>query len=78
MEVIFVSSDKCQSDMINYMKESHADWLAIPFGSPVAQSLSSQFGVRGIPAVKVVARDGSIISAEGRQEVMAMGELSLL
>ena len=74
MEVIFVSSDRTQSDMMDYMRESHADWLAVPFGSPGAQALSSQFGVRGIPALKVVGRDGSIISAEGREEVMAMGE----
>ena len=69
-----MSSDRSQADMMDYMKESHADWLAVPFGSPCAQALSSQFGVRGIPALKVVGMDGSIISAEGRQEVMAMGE----
>eukprot|EP00092_Neocalanus_flemingeri_P102935 GFUD01131671.1.p1 GENE.GFUD01131671.1~~GFUD01131671.1.p1 ORF type:complete len:772 (+),score=293.82 GFUD01131671.1:35-2350(+) len=73
VEVIFVSSDRSQTDMTDYMKESHADWLAVPFGSPCVQALSSQLGVRGIPALKVVGRDGSIISDEGRQEVMAMG-----
>ena len=74
MEVIFVSSDRSQADMISYMSESHADWLAIPFGSPSVQTLSAHFGVRGIPALIVVGRDGSIISRDGRQEVMDMGE----
>jgi len=73
VEVIFVSSDRSQEDMANYMKESHADWLAVPFGSPANQVLSSHFGVRGIPAVKVVGRDGTTISAEGRQEVISLG-----
>ena len=77
VELIFVSSDRSQADMLDYMGESHADWLAVPFGSPAVQALSSHFGVRGIPALKVVGRDGTIISAEGRQEVMSLGQYSL-
>lgn len=73
VEVIFVSSDRSQADMMEYMKESQADWLAVPFGSPASQLLSSHFGVRGIPAVKVVGRDGTMISEDGRQEVTSLG-----
>ena len=70
-----MSSDRSQADMMAYMRDSHADWLAIPFGSPAVQALSSHFGVRGIPALVVVGRDGSTISQEGRQEVMSLGEI---
>ena len=41
---------RSQADMMEHMKESHADWLAVPFGS----SASQLFRVRGIPAVRVV------------------------
>ena len=34
-------------------QEAHGDWLAIAHGDPVCQALSSRFGVRGIPALKV-------------------------
>ena len=66
-----MSSDRSQADMMDYMRNTHADWLAIPFGSPAVQALSSHFGVRGIPALVVVGRDGAVI----RQEVMALGEV---
>ena len=29
------------------------DWLAVPFGDPLLDQLSTRFGVRGIPALKV-------------------------
>jgi len=58
------------------MKESHADWLAVPFGSSASQLLSSHFGVRGIPAVRVVGRNGSMISEDGRQEIFSLGASS--
>jgi len=41
---------RLSGDMMEHMKESHADWLAVPFGS----SASQLFRVRGIPAVRVV------------------------
>lgn len=36
VECIFVSSDRSENDMIQYMEESHADWLAIPWGTQLA------------------------------------------
>jgi nucleoredoxin len=36
-EIIFVSSDRSEADMINYMKEAHGDWYACRFGSPEVQ-----------------------------------------
>lgn len=36
LECIFVSSDRSENDMLQYMNESHGDWLAIPWESPVA------------------------------------------
>ncbi len=36
-----------------FLKESHGNWYALPYGDPTAQLLSSQFSVRGIPALKV-------------------------
>lgn len=76
VEVIFVSSDRTEEALLSYMKEAHGDWLAVPHDDPLVQSLSSKFGVRGIPALKVVGIDGSEISKEGREEVMSLGAAS--
>ena len=75
VEVIFVSRDRSEAEMTSYMRDSHADWLAIPYNSPGVQALVTHFGVRGIPALKVVGKDGSVISEEGRQEVMSLGTI---
>jgi len=74
VEVVFVSSDRSEAAQQEYMKEAHGDWLAVPFGDPLVDQLSSRFSVRGIPALKVVGRDGSEISANARDEVMAIGK----
>ena len=42
-----------QDQQYSHQQESHGDWLAIPHGDPVCQTLSTRFGVRGIPALKV-------------------------
>ena len=74
VEVIFVSSDRSEQEMRSYLSESHANWYALPHGAPEGQALSGQFGVRGIPALVVVAGDGSVISKDGRQEISSLGQ----
>jgi len=73
VEVVFVSSDRNEAQQQEYMREAHGDWLAVPWGDPLVDSLSSRFGVRGIPALKVVGIDGSDICLEGKEEVTAVG-----
>ena len=36
IEILFVSSDRSENDMRQYMNESHGNWLAIPWGSQLA------------------------------------------
>lgn len=38
-EIVFVSFDRSEQDLSNYLKESHGDWLYVPFGSPHIQSV---------------------------------------
>ena len=73
VEVVFVSSDRSQADMNTYMQESHGDWLALAHGSPEVSVLSGMFGVRGIPALVVVTREGELVARDGRQDVMSLG-----
>lgn len=73
VEVIFVSSDRSAADFQSYMREAHGDWLAVPYGDPLCQTLSSRFGVRGIPSLQVIGIDGSKISQDGRQDISSLG-----
>jgi len=73
IEIIFVSSDRTEQEFLSYMKESHGNWFGLVPGSPISQHLSSHFSVRGIPALKVIGLDGSVISEDGRQDVLSLG-----
>jgi len=77
VEVIFVSSDRSASEMVNYMKELHGDWLAVEHDSNLAQALKTKFGISGIPALIVCRKDGTLITKSGRQDVQTAGPQAL-
>ena len=72
-EIVFVSSDKTASNMETYMKQSHGDWLAVPFGNEMIKQLKSRYHVTAIPKLIVVADDGDVVTAMGRKEVTEQG-----
>ena len=44
VEIVFVSSDQSEEAMVDYMKESHGDWFAVPFGDKIVDELSKKYG----------------------------------
>ena len=73
VEIIFVSSDRSPADMEAYMKESHGDWWGVEHGSSTVEALKSHFGIRGIPALIVVDKNGDVITKDGRADVQSKG-----
>merc|ERR1719443_1803425 len=69
VEIVFVSSDRSNEDMLSYMKESHGDWLATKHGSPLTNDLKQKFGIQGIPTLVVVKPDGTLVTKDGRAHV---------
>ena len=73
VEVVFVSSDKSEEDMLSYMTESHGDWPAVEHKSAVSDSLKEKYEVRGIPTLVVVKKDGTLITKDGRSHIISLG-----
>ena len=75
VEIIFVSSDRTENDMISYMNESHGSWLAVEHESQVSDSLSSHFSLSGIPTLIVMKKndDGtwSMVTKDGRAAIQS-------
>lgn len=69
VEIVFVSSDRSNEDMLSYMKESHGDWLATEHGSSLTNDLKQKFGIQGIPTLVVVKPDGTLVTKDGRAHV---------
>ena len=71
VEIVFVSSDRSTEDMLSYMKESHGDWLATEHGSELTKSLKEKYGISGIPTLIVVKADGTVVTKDGRADVVS-------
>lgn len=77
-EIVFVSLDNSDREMKGYIREMKMKWLAIPGArSNEANSLASRFQVRGIPALVVLAPDGTVITPNGRDDVAASPDTAL-
>ena len=73
VEIIFVSSDLTEHEMVKYMKEFHGKWPAIEHDSQVSDNLCNYFGLNGIPALIVMKKneDGNwkIVTKDGRSAI---------
>ncbi|XP_065306038.2 nucleoredoxin-like protein 2 isoform X1 [Dermacentor albipictus] len=71
-EVVFVSLDHSEEDMLKYMDESHGDWYALKYDDPFRKELTSKY-VKGIPTLIVFKMDGTVITSSGREQVQEEG-----
>jgi len=70
-EIVFVSLDDSEEEKNTYIREMQMKWLTIPgAGSTEAQSLAQKFQIQGIPALIVLRPDGSVVTENGREDVM--------
>ena len=77
VEIIFVSGDRSTKDMMDYMKESHGDWLATEHESDLSEQLNEKFEVSGIPSLVVLKGDGTLVTKGGRGDVSNHGKKAL-
>ena len=63
--VVFVSSDQDESQFNEYYGEM--PWLALPFSERQTKAtLSTKYGVQGIPTLVVLDGKGELVTKEGR------------
>ena len=68
-EIIFASSDQDEDQFKEYFAEM--PWLALPFSNrSLKNDVSKKFKVSGIPMFVILDTDGSVITTDGRTEVM--------
>ncbi len=67
-DIIGVSLDDEESELRDYLKENHIQWRQIFDNARGEDSLTRQYGIRGIPAPWLIDRDGTLISHKARGE----------
>jgi thiol-disulfide isomerase/thioredoxin len=72
-ELVFVSSDRNESAMLEYMNSYQMEWLAVPYQDPARNQLAQRHRIRGIPSLIIVDDAGEVISTRGVQEVSSLG-----
>jgi nucleoredoxin len=73
MEVVFVSSDKDQDAFDSYYGEQ--PWVALPYDQrDLKASLSKKFKVQGIPSFVILDPSGTLITKDGKAEIMKDSE----
>jgi len=69
-EIIFISSDKSEDAFNEYY--GSMPWNALPFSlRDQKATLSSKYGVRGIPTLIILDKNGEVITTSGREKVVS-------
>lgn len=72
-ELVFVSSDRSEDAMRDYMRELEMAWYAIPFDSAKRRELAKTYGVRGIPRLVIIDDVGKVLAQNARGDVSQLG-----
>lgn len=77
-EIVFISLDNSDGEKKTYIQEMDMKWLTVPgASSPEAQKLAQKFQIRGIPSLIVLGPDGSVVTENGREDVMIAPDKAL-
>uniref|UniRef100_A0AC35U2Z2 Thioredoxin-like_fold domain-containing protein n=1 Tax=Rhabditophanes sp. KR3021 TaxID=114890 RepID=A0AC35U2Z2_9BILA len=72
-EVIFVSLDKEEEDMLEYYEEKMPEWLIMEYSIESAKALRQQLTIPTIPSFKILKTDGSVAVEDARTGVTDRG-----
>ncbi|GFS10157.1 nucleoredoxin-like protein 2 [Elysia marginata] len=73
LEIVFISFDKTEDDMMDYYQHQHGDWLALKFGDPLRNTLVEKYSISVIPKLVVIQPSGDVITPKGRKDVQDKG-----
>ncbi|ETN74436.1 hypothetical protein NECAME_12985 [Necator americanus] len=69
VDVVWVSRDKEPADQLEYYEKAMPAWCYVPFGDPNIAGLLEKYGVKVIPALKMVNDKGKVLSETVRADV---------
>ena len=71
--IVFASSDRSEDALFEYMNDVKMPWFAMKFGATENQTLSKKYGVRGIPMLIFINKEGKLITKNGRSLIEKHG-----
>ncbi|MCM8531733.1 MAG: redoxin family protein [Lentisphaeraceae bacterium] len=75
VEVVVVSFDRSKKAATSYLKSKKAKDFYMVLPSDLSKKVSSDFGIRGIPAVVVINPEGKVVTTNGRGPIQNSTDL---
>jgi thiol-disulfide isomerase/thioredoxin len=73
-EIVFISQDRTEEDMLAHVQELEMPWWAVPFEqNGRRQRLAQKYAVADIPQLVVVDAAGNLLTADGVSDVSQWG-----
>ncbi|MBV94553.1 Nucleoredoxin-like protein 2, partial [Eschrichtius robustus] len=72
-ELVFGSADGGAQEMLDFMRELHGAWLALPFHDPYRHELRTRYHIMAIPRLVIVKPSGDVITDKGRKQIRERG-----
>lgn len=72
LEIVFVSSDKSESEASSYFQNDHGDWLMLDLGQKAG--VSDKFQIKGIPTLIVIDPAGKAVASDARDQVASTAQ----
>ncbi|KAH7935875.1 hypothetical protein HPB52_014444 [Rhipicephalus sanguineus] len=70
VEIVFVTADRTEEDMLRFMAHVHGPWYAVKFDDKeFRNALFDKYRVSGLPDLVVIKRDGTVITADGVADI---------
>mmetsp|Transcript_10574 Transcript_10574/g.15266 ORF Transcript_10574/g.15266 Transcript_10574/m.15266 type:complete len:288 (-) Transcript_10574:194-1057(-) len=77
IEIVFVSADRSEKDMMAYFQNDHGDYFAVKYNQAATKQLGPELQVRGIPALHLVDQNGlPKLPADQIRNAVASGDVS--
>ncbi|XP_046282973.1 nucleoredoxin-like protein 2 [Marmota monax] len=72
-EIVFVSADGSAQEMLDFMRQQHGAWLALPFHDPYRHELKRRYDITAIPRLVILRPNGEVITSKGRKQIRERG-----
>ncbi len=77
LEIVFVSADKSEQEMRDYIEHTGFPWLAVPFGRNGELPLVNSYPRKGIPHLLVLDQHGTVVADTVRNGVYIGADAAL-
>lgn len=74
LQIISVSSDRSEADMLEYYGGHHGTWYALPYHSPKKELIADKYPHGGIPSLFVVGNDSNAVEHFGEDGPYNIGD----